>query len=85
MATPRPQAAKAQKQAARARKQAAKARYVVATFNRDKATELHALLALPGVTLVALSEWPGATSPDEHGATLLENAQIGRASCRERV
>ena len=76
LATPRPQAAKAQKQAARARKQAAKARYVVATFNRDKAAELHALLALPGVTLVALSEWPGATSPEEHGATLLENARI---------
>ena len=78
-ATPRPEAAKARKPAAKARKPAAKAQehgYVVATFNRDKAAELHALLALPGVTLVALSEWPGATSPEEHGATLLENARI---------
>ena len=34
-ATPRPEAANS---------------YVVATFNRHKAAELHALLALPGVT-----------------------------------
>ena len=72
LATPRPQVARARKQAAKAPKH----RYVVATFNRDKAAELHALLALPGVTLAALSEWPGATSPEEHGATLLENARI---------
>jgi len=72
LATPRPEAAKARKQAAKAPKH----RYVVATFNRDKAAELYELLALPGVTLVALSEWPGATSPEEHGATLLENARI---------
>jgi XTP/dITP diphosphohydrolase len=51
-------------------------RYVVATFNRDKAAELHALLALPGVTLVPLADWPGASSPEEHGHTLLENARI---------
>jgi XTP/dITP diphosphohydrolase len=51
-------------------------RFVVATFNRHKAAELHALLALPGVALVPLADWPGATSPEEHGATLLENARI---------
>lgn len=51
-------------------------RYVVATFNRHKAAELHALLALPGVTLVPLADWPGATSPEENGGTLLENARI---------
>ena len=51
-------------------------RYVVATFNRHKAAELNALLALPGVTLLTLSDWPGAASPDEHGATLVENARI---------
>jgi XTP/dITP diphosphohydrolase len=50
--------------------------FVVATFNRDKAAELHALLALPGVTLVPLADWPGATPPKETGATLLENARI---------
>jgi XTP/dITP diphosphohydrolase len=51
-------------------------RFVVATFNRHKAGELHALLALPGVTLVPLAEWPGATSPEENGSTLLANARI---------
>lgn len=50
--------------------------FVVATFNRDKAAELHALLALPGVTLVTLADWPGATPPEETGTTLLENARI---------
>jgi len=58
------------------RPEAAKAQYVVATLNRDKAAELHALLALPGVTLVPLADWPGAVSPEETGATLLENARI---------
>jgi XTP/dITP diphosphohydrolase len=51
-------------------------RFVVATFNRDKAAELRALLALPDVELVSLAEWPGAKSPEETGATLLENARI---------
>ncbi len=50
--------------------------YVVATFNKHKAAELHALLALPGVTLKAVSEWPSAVSPEETGTTLLENARI---------
>jgi XTP/dITP diphosphohydrolase len=54
----------------------AESSYVLATFNRDKAAELHALLALPGVTLVPLADWPGATAPEEHGRTLLENARI---------
>jgi XTP/dITP diphosphohydrolase len=54
----------------------AAASYVVATFNRHKAAELHALLALPGVTLVPLADWPGAVPPEETGATLLENARI---------
>ncbi len=51
-------------------------RFVVATFNRHKAAELHALLALPGVTLVPLADWPGATPPEEDGDTLLANARI---------
>src|SRR5262245_5149728 len=61
---------------AESRPEAAKDHYVVATFNRDKAAELHALLALPGVELIPLADWPGATSPEETGATLLENARI---------
>ena len=51
-------------------------KFVVATFNRDKAAELRALLALPDVELVSLADWPGAKPPDETGATLLENARI---------
>ena len=51
-------------------------KFIVATFNRDKAAELHALLALPELELVALADWPGAKAPEETGATLLENARI---------
>lgn len=51
-------------------------RFVLATFNAHKAAELQALLALPGLTLVSLADFPGATSPDEDGATLLDNARI---------
>jgi XTP/dITP diphosphohydrolase len=50
--------------------------FVVATFNRDKGRELEALLAAPGRTLRFLYEFPGATSPEETGATLIENARI---------
>lgn len=51
-------------------------RFVVATFNRHKAAELLALLDLPGLELVSLADWPGASSPEETGATLLENARL---------
>ncbi len=50
--------------------------FVLATFNRDKVRELSALLGLPGVTLAALADWPGASAPAEDGATLLANALI---------
>jgi XTP/dITP diphosphohydrolase len=50
--------------------------YVVATFNRDKARELAALLAAPGRTLRSLADVAGATAPDETGATLLDNAHL---------
>ena len=49
---------------------------VLATFNRDKARELVPLLAGAGVTLRTLADFPGAESPDENGATLLDNARI---------
>ena len=54
-------------------------KFVVATFNRDKAAELHALLALPplsDVELVPLADWPGAKAPEEIGDTLRANAAI---------
>jgi XTP/dITP diphosphohydrolase len=51
-------------------------RFVLATFNPDKRRELERLLALPGLALASLADFEGATSPDETGATLLENARI---------
>lgn len=51
-------------------------KYVLATFNRDKARELAALLALPDVAIVPLADWPGAIAPEENGATLAANARI---------
>jgi len=52
------------------------ARFVLATHNPDKAAELVALLAMPGVELVSLAGWPAATAPEETGDTLLANARI---------
>jgi XTP/dITP diphosphohydrolase len=49
---------------------------VLATFNRDKARELLALFALPGLELSTLADVPGALAPDENGATLLANATL---------
>ena len=60
-------------------------KYVLATFNRDKARELEALLDLPGVEIVPLADWPGASSPEENGATLLENARIKARAALERT
>lgn len=51
-------------------------KFVLATFNRDKAREMAALLERPGVEIVPLADWPGASSPEENGATLLENARL---------
>lgn len=51
-------------------------KFVLATFNRDKARELAALLALPGLEIVPLADWPRATAPEEDGATLADNARI---------
>jgi XTP/dITP diphosphohydrolase len=51
-------------------------RIVVATFNEDKRRELEALLAWPDLELVSMRSFAGASSPDEDGDTLLENAFI---------
>jgi XTP/dITP diphosphohydrolase len=51
-------------------------KFVLATLNRDKARELEALLALPGLEIVPLADWEGATAPDEDGGTLADNARI---------
>jgi len=58
---------------------------VVATFNRDKARELLALLDLPGLELASLSEFSGATSPEETGASLSENAWIKAEAALRRT
>ncbi len=51
-------------------------KFVLATFNRDKARELAAMLALPGLEIVPLADWPQAAAPEEDGATLADNARI---------
>ena len=54
--------------------------FVLATFNRDKARELQALLAAPGRRLLNLGDFAGAAAPDEAGASLLENARLKAAA-----
>ena len=51
-------------------------KFVLATLNRDKARELQALLARPGLEIAPLADWPGAVPPEEDGATLADNARI---------
>ena len=60
-------------------------KYVLATFNRDKARELEAMLALPGVSIVSVADFAGAVAPEENGATLLENARIKAAAALART
>lgn len=60
-------------------------KFVLATFNRDKAREMIALLARPGLEIVPLADWPGATAPEEHGETLLENARLKARAAMERT
>lgn len=55
-------------------------KFVLATFNRDKAREFAALLALPHVQIVPLTDWPQASAPHETGATLEANARIKAAA-----
>jgi XTP/dITP diphosphohydrolase len=55
---------------------------VVATFNRDKLSELRALLDLADLELVSLADVPGATAPRETGATLEENAVLKARAAR---
>jgi XTP/dITP diphosphohydrolase len=58
-------------------------KFVLATFNRDKARELEALLDLPGLEVLSLSDFLGAASPEETGASLEENALLkARAALR---
>src|SRR4029079_14266985 len=42
----------------------------------NKARELVPLLAQSGVILRTLADFPGAVSPEENGATLLDNARL---------
>lgn len=60
-------------------------KFVLATFNRDKARELQALLDVPGLEIAPLADWPGATAPEEDGATLLANARIKAAAALART
>ena len=48
-------------------------------MNPDKQRELSELLALPGLELRSIAEFPGARAPEESGATLEENARTKAA------
>ena len=50
--------------------------FVLATFNRDKARELEALLDGAGVTFRTLADFPGAAAPVEDADSLIANARI---------
>jgi len=50
-------------------------RLLVATTNRNKVREIHALLSGLGVDLVTLDAWPAVAAPDETGLTFEENAR----------
>jgi XTP/dITP diphosphohydrolase len=49
---------------------------VLATFNRDKARELGALLGIAGTETTGLYDFPGVAPPEETGTTLEENAAL---------
>lgn len=50
--------------------------FVIATFNPGKRRELERLLDSPGLTFESLASFPGASAPEERGATLEDNARI---------
>ena len=59
-------------------------RVVLATFNPGKVRELACLLGDLPIELVSLAEIPGATLPEETGATYAENA-LGKARAVRRL
>ncbi len=57
-------------------------RLVIATFNPGKLREFRALLERPGLFVESLSDYPGASAPDETGETLLANATLKARAAR---
>ena len=51
-------------------------RLLVATTNRDKLREIHAVLDGASLELIALADLPPIAEPDETGATFAENARL---------
>ena len=51
-------------------------RLLVATTNRDKLREIHAVLDGASLDLIALADLPPIVEPDETGATFAENARL---------
>ena len=61
----------------------AKTRVVLATRNKGKIAELHALLAGLGVEVLGLGDFPDIGEIPETGTTFLENARIkAQAVCK---
>ncbi|PYM78451.1 MAG: non-canonical purine NTP pyrophosphatase, partial [Candidatus Rokuibacteriota bacterium] len=59
-------------------------RLVLATLNPGKVRELARLLGDLPIELVSLADIPGATLPEETGATYAENA-LGKARAARRL
>ena len=51
-------------------------RLLVATTNRDKLREIHAILDGASLELITLADLPPIVEPDETGATFAENARL---------
>ncbi len=49
-------------------------RLIVATRNRHKVAEIRAVLAIPGLELIAAADWPGLPEVEETGLTFADNA-----------
>ena len=58
---------------------------VIASNNKHKVTEIKSILKDYFENIYSLRELGIEIEVEETGETFAENAQIGRASCRERV
>ncbi|MEI7435692.1 MAG: RdgB/HAM1 family non-canonical purine NTP pyrophosphatase [bacterium] len=53
---------------------------VIATRNRHKVAEIRAVLAIPGLDLIAAGDWPELPEVEETGATFADNAILKAVS-----
>ena len=61
------------------------AKLLLASRNQHKIEELQQMLAGLNIEVISLDDVADMPVIEEDGKTFSENAEIGRASCRERV